>query len=636
MPTVRELITKIAFRVERGRLQAAGASVGRVKKQMRATARQTRSLTNNINGMGVAMKAAAAAFIGSRILKVFTTGFSQGADDVAKFSKATGVATDFIQKFEHSMALGGATTKEVRNGIKKYTKVVRDAQAGLKTARRSFEDIGLDPDQVKADEEGLLQIADAFAGMKDEGTRAAIAQELFGKAGLKLIPGLKDGRAALKAYMDEAERLGIVLSKKQLQDAENFNDEMLRTKSVFIGVRNQIAAKLLPAITKNLVAFKEWATDGNNLAKALTTVKRAAIGATVAFVALKATKLGIAFAAALPALKTAAMLLMGVARAAAAAAAPLLLPIALIAALALAIEDLVGFAQGRDSLIGELFGDTAEGQEVKDLILEIGKTFKGMGKIFAEVRLEFLTLFKEIAKGLGKIILALLPAILRITIGLLRVVLWLTKALSWAVRQLVDGFNWVMDALSPVGDAFRAFGRVVLSVAQAIGRAFTVAIEGIGDGFVWLGEQLGSIWEGLKSGATAAANAIAAPFIWAGKKIKAGWDATVGKIGKVIDAIIDKIQTATNALAALTGQQETGTAVGAGLALFTAAGAKTVNTTNQTNVRLGQVSLTVQGSANMTPEQLEVAATKAFRRGMSDWASDLINARQPVVEGTTG
>jgi hypothetical protein len=469
--------------------------------------------------------------------------------------------------------------------------------------------------------------------MTDEGKRAGIAQELFGKAGLKLVPGLRDGRKELKKYMDEAERLGIVLSKKQLADAENFNDEMTRTKSVFKGVRNEIAGRLLPAITRNLIAFKEWATEGDNLAKALTRVKRAAIAVTVAFIALKAVKIGAAFAAALPALKTAIMLLGGVARAAAAAAAPLLVPIALIGALALAIEDLVRFARGEKSLIGQLFGDTAEGQEVKDLLLEIGKTFRGMGDIFREVNIEFLQLFKGIAKGLGKIILALLPAILRITIGLLRVVLFLTKILSWAVRQLVDGFVWVLDALEPVGDAFSWLGTQAVKAAVAIAGAFTWAVEKIGEGFSWVGGKITSGWNTLVGFAKTAGKAIAAPFVWAWKQVGRAWDFTVGKIIKAINWVVDKIHSATVALAALTGTQQAGGAVGAGLTAAGTIGGKETFKTQNNNVSVGQLSVAVQGSADMSPEQFGALSRKAVKDALNDFASDMVGNRRPVVEG---
>lgn len=635
MPTVRELITRIAFKVEEGRLRAANVAVGNIKKHMRSTRREVWKLNRSINTMALGMKAAAAAYIGSRFVKMFTTDMSQGADEVGKFSKATGIATDFIQRFDHAAGLGGATVRDTRNGIKRFTRVVNDAKNGLKTAQRSFEQIGLDPKQIKADEEGLLQIADAFKNMKDDGKRAAVAQELFGRTGLNLIPVLKGGRVELQRYLREADKLGIVLSKKQIEAAEKFNDELTRSKAVFRGVRNQIANRLLPIITKNLVAFKEWATEGDNLAEALDTVKKAAIAATVAFIALKATKLGIAFAAALPALKTAAILLGGVARAAAAAAAPLLVPLGIIAALALAIEDLVRFARGEGSLIGDMFGDTAEGQEVKDLLLEIAKVFMGMRDSFREVNVEFLKLFKGIVKAFGQIVKALLPILLRTTILLLRVVLWLTKALAWAVDKLVKAFNWLVDALSPVGDAFTWIGEKASEAAAAIAGAFTWAADRVSEAWDGTIGWLGELWDGIVSTAKTVGAAIAAPFVWAAGKVKAGWNAAIGWIKKLVDGIADKIRAVSDMIARVTGK---GTGRFGGIAggiekAVAGAGAAAGKTEN--NLRVGQVAVTVSGS-NLTPEQLQKAVSGSVSDALNIFAGDLVGNRKPLVEGAPG
>jgi hypothetical protein len=629
MPTVRELITRIAFKVEKQRLQAAGTEVGRVKKQMRSMGREVWRLNRSINMMAIGMKAAMVAFVGSRILKVITTDFSKGADQVAKFSQKTGIASDFMQSFAHAAELGGSNSQEAQKAILKLTKTLRTAQQGSKAAVLAFKDIGLDPKTFKVNEDGILQIADAFAGMTDSGKRAAIAQELLGKSGANLIPTLKQGSKAVRGYMDEARRLGIVLSEKQLRDAEAFNDEMLRAKSVFIGVRNQIAVRLLPVLTRAMKDFKEWATEGDNLARALTTVKRAAIAATAAFIALKAVKIGSAFAAALPALKTAVLLLGGVARAAAAAAAPLIVPLALVAAFALAVEDLVRFARGEKSLIGELFGDTAEGQEVKDLLLEIGAVFKGMRQTFKEFNLELLGLFRGLVKTFGRIVKALLPILLRVTIFLLRVVLLVSRLLAWAVDKLVRALNWLLEALSPLGDAFTWLGEKATEAAGAIAGAFGWAADKVSAAWSVVVDGISGAWDWLVEQATAAAKAIASPFQWAWKQIKKGWDFTVGKIIKAVDWIVDKVTDATNALAALAGTQQVGPA---GLGAITAAGAK-VTQTNQANVRVGGVNVNVQGAPGMTPQELQVAVSKAMGETFSDFANDIIQTRRPVVEG---
>jgi hypothetical protein len=636
MPTVRELITKIAFKVEQGRLKAAGVAVGTIKKQMRSTQREVWKLNRSINGMAIGMKAAAAAFVGSRILKFLTTGFSVAADRQAKFAKATGVSVETYQALGHAVRLSGGDISDLDKGLQQLGKRALEVSQGNKTLRKQFGELGVDvmdaSGTLKNQDVLLLEVADRFAAMEDGSKKTGLAMQLLGRSGAKLIPLFNEGSKGIKKMTDEAKKLGIVLTKEQAAIAEQFNDELLRSKSVLIGVRNQIAVRLLPVITRNLRAFKEWATEGDNLAKALDRVKKAAIAAAVAFVALKATKLGVAFAAALPAIKTAAILLGGVARAAAAAAAPLLVPLAILAAIALAVEDLVRFARGEGSLIGDLFGDTAEGQEVKDILLEIAKVFRGMRAEFKKVNLELLSLFKGLIKTFGQIVKSLLPILLRVTIGLLRVVLFVSKILAWAVRQLVSALNWLFDAISPLGGAFSWLGTKATEAASAIAGAFAWAADRVTEAWDSASGGIVSAWDWLAEQATAAGKAIASPFLWAWKQIKKGWDFTVGKIVKAVEWIVDKIATATNALNALAGRQQVGPA---GLGAVTA-GAKKLIQQNTSNVRVGSVPITIQGTANMTPAQLEAVANRAIKTAFVDLASDLVGNRKPLVEGAPG
>jgi hypothetical protein len=637
VPTVRELITRIAFRVERGRLQAAGVAVGTVKKQMRATARQARQLTGNINAMAVGAKVMVTAFFASRIFAFLTTGFSNSADAAAKFAKSTGVSVETYQALGHAVQLSGGDVADLQKGLQQLGKRALEVTQGNKTLKKQFGALGLEvtdaSGKLKNQDQLLFEIADRFKAMEDGSKKTGLAMQLLGRSGAKLIPLFNEGSEGIRKMTAEAKRLGIVLTKEQAAIAEQFNDELLRSKSVLIGVRNQIAVRLLPVITKNLEKFRAWATESDNLQRALGRLKAAAIAAAIALAAIKITKLGVAFAAALPAIKVGVTLLWGLARAAAAAAGPLLIPIALLALLVLAIEDLVGFATGRESLIGELFGDTAEGQEVKDLLVEIGRTFKGIGKAFAEVRVELFKSFKGLFKALGRIVLALLPILLRVTILLLRIISWVAKIVAGAVEKIAGALIWLMDKLAPVGDAFSWLGRKGEEAAKAISNAFVWVADRINDAYQWLGDNLAFIWTGLKELAIETGEAIAAPFLWAWKQIKAGWDTAVGGIIKAINWVVDKILWATNAMAALTGQQKAAGGIAAGVATAAAVGGGTVNAQQNVQVTLGSLGLTVQGTAAMTPEQLEEASRRAIRQGLNDWASDVINARRPSPEG---
>ena len=66
----------------------------------------------------------------------------------------------------------------------------------------------------------MKKIADKFAVMKDGSEKTALALDLFGRAGAKLIPMLNEGSAGISELQEEARALGIVLGKEDLKAAE--------------------------------------------------------------------------------------------------------------------------------------------------------------------------------------------------------------------------------------------------------------------------------------------------------------------------------------------------------------------------------------------------------------------------------
>ncbi len=371
---LEQVLTRFGFQFDAGKFNAIQRGVNRASRNLTTIARQTDRFQQRMGGFFQRAKQVVGAYLGFRAVKLITSDYAKGADAVAKFSQATGVSTDFLQQFNHAVRLGGGTREDAEKGIKRLTKVVFDAGNGLKTAQRAFGALGLDHRNIKADEEGMLKIADAFANAKDQGKAAAAAQDLFGgRVALKLIPSLRKGRQGMQEMMQQARELGIVLSGKQLRDAEKFNDEMLRAKSVFIGIRNIIASRLLPVLTRAARAFQLWWREGRNAERALQVLKVTAIltgfviGTLITARVLRNvamfTRFVWASVTALRAQNVQSAIALG----------KFLLIAAAIAFIALVIEDLVRFARGEESLIGKILGKSKLADDLRKSLISIGR-----------------------------------------------------------------------------------------------------------------------------------------------------------------------------------------------------------------------------------------------------------------------
>jgi TP901 family phage tail tape measure protein len=143
---------------------------------------------------------------------------------------------------------------------------------------------------VRATDEVLADLADRFADMQDGASKTALAVDVFGKSGARLIPFLNEGRDGLAELTAEADRLGITIDGSAAKAAEHFNDNLQKLRSSFDAVAGKVAANLAPALsnlTDQLLNSKDGAQALKDLADVLTTALRvlatAAVGIAAAF-----------------------------------------------------------------------------------------------------------------------------------------------------------------------------------------------------------------------------------------------------------------------------------------------------------------------------------------------------------------
>ncbi|MBV5337039.1 MAG: hypothetical protein J0653_03425, partial [Deltaproteobacteria bacterium] len=84
-----------------------------------------------------------------------------------------------------------------------------------------------------------------------------------GKAGADLIPLLNGGKKGLQEAADEAKRFGLVLTADAGRQAEEFNDNLTRLKSLSSGVAITIANDLLPQINDIVGKFAKGGDISN-------------------------------------------------------------------------------------------------------------------------------------------------------------------------------------------------------------------------------------------------------------------------------------------------------------------------------------------------------------------------------------
>tara|TARA_R100000773_G_scaffold35456_1_gene30465 strand:+ start:15957 stop:17759 length:1803 start_codon:yes stop_codon:yes gene_type:complete len=200
-----------------------------------------------LNGTALAVAALGAAFT-----KLAFSAASAG-DDFAKTATRIGTTAQTLSQLTFAAEIGGAGMSTVATSLRILSRRVNDANNGLMTSVRSFSQAGIavrkHNGELKNAEELLLDAADAFKDMENPIERTALAMELFGRSGGDLVPVINIGKEGIKDLMQEAEQLGLTFNEVEAKQAEDFQDALLRLKSVFIGLGRTIGKVLIPIFT---------------------------------------------------------------------------------------------------------------------------------------------------------------------------------------------------------------------------------------------------------------------------------------------------------------------------------------------------------------------------------------------------
>lgn len=232
------------------------------RDETKKTSKTSENLSKAIKGVGAGMAVmGAAAVAGGAAMFKIASDTAQSRDEITKMSRELGVSTEHLSGMNHALQLGGTDLKTYDKALSKLSRKIVDADLGLSTAKQGFTDLGLsikDSNGVlKTSEELVFEVADKFKDMPDGVLKSAKAQEIFGKSGKNLINTLNQGAEGMRGQMKEAEKLGLVFDKVAGEEAEKFNDTLLRLKQTGAGTFAEMGEELIPLVTETMESLTD-------------------------------------------------------------------------------------------------------------------------------------------------------------------------------------------------------------------------------------------------------------------------------------------------------------------------------------------------------------------------------------------
>lgn len=228
------------------RLQKAGViSAEQTAKYQRAAATAYSRSAAEIRGVGAASRttlissSALSTIIGAVSIHQFTAAAGRAleyASALKTVSQEIGITTRDLQVLRYAGSQVGLTNDQVDDGLRKLTKTLGEAATGSEKDIAVLKLVGFSLKEIKSGAvtagEALPRVADFLAKVHNPAQRAAVLLLLFGEAGQKLDGLLSGGSKAIDNLRDAAQRLGIVLSDEQIQNADKTANKLADVKQV--------------------------------------------------------------------------------------------------------------------------------------------------------------------------------------------------------------------------------------------------------------------------------------------------------------------------------------------------------------------------------------------------------------------
>jgi len=217
-------------------LEKAKTALNKVGSAAEDVAKKTKGLSTAAGG--------ALAAIGGLAYKT-----AQAADELSELSQQTGISTDDLQKMQYASDLVDVSVDSITGSFTKMKKAMASGDNG----KAAFEALGVavrDADGALRDSnEVFYEVLQALSQIDNETERDTMAMEIFGKSADQLAGIIDDGGAALKAYGDEAENLGLILDEETLTSLNDVNDTIDKLKAQAGAELAKAGAEALEALT---------------------------------------------------------------------------------------------------------------------------------------------------------------------------------------------------------------------------------------------------------------------------------------------------------------------------------------------------------------------------------------------------
>lgn len=225
----------------------------------------------------LAVIGAAVSVVGAGVATAIR-GAINSADDMGELAQKLGVPVEALSALKHAAKVLGVEFEGLQGGLLKLSR-------GMADSPEKFEKLGISVRDAKGEmrptADVLKELADRFQTMPDGAEKTALAMDLFGKSGAAMIPMLNAGSAGITGLMEEARKMGLVISQETADSAGRFNENLDKLAGAASGLAMIMAAHLAPVLERISAFIVDMATAFQDLSPATQEFMAWAAGLTV-------------------------------------------------------------------------------------------------------------------------------------------------------------------------------------------------------------------------------------------------------------------------------------------------------------------------------------------------------------------
>ena len=199
-----------------------------------------------------ALALGAGAVAGGAALFGMATKAAESTDRIDKLSQKIGISRQGFQEWDFILSQSGTSIEKMQVGMKTMVQRMDESIAGTGKGAEAFNKLGIEVTDLngnlKSQEQVFEETVKKMQEMPEGAEKSQLAFEMFGKAGLELMPLLNSTGGSVDELKQKANDLGLVLSDDAIDAGVQFTDTMDQMKRSLGAMGTEIGVAVMPIV----------------------------------------------------------------------------------------------------------------------------------------------------------------------------------------------------------------------------------------------------------------------------------------------------------------------------------------------------------------------------------------------------